>query len=582
MPAKRFTSIPYFEEGKIGEGIALILLGLMGMLPFLQWKHYYPLTDFYTEWVAALLGFCALLSAFRILHEIPRIAFVPLLLIVLVWLQYALGMIGYIQHAALVSLYLLWGALLAMLGYALKREIGLQKIIPVLAWFILAGGVLSGIAAVMQHYLIPSFIDHFITPDPSPTVFGNLAQQNHFSDYMALSIASLLYLASSKRINPIVALPIGLFMLFTLALSGSRSAWLYLGAMTMLGLLFCRGNRTLLYGSLMLLPAFLVMQLAPHLHFISGHGAVTSGQRLVEKDSGIRLYLWHEAWMMFLKAPILGVGFGEFAWHHFEYGPLFNNSRISGLYNNSHDIVMNLLAETGISGCLIVFGGILLWARRIDISRDSHAFWLFSLLSVLALHSLDEYPLWYAQFLGLFMLLMGLTESSAFRIPFQKGIVAILLVLGSYVLVDLMRDYRVLEGLLFPDYQGGKHQLPPDKLFDRLDHFNRYTLLRPYVEFSLAGMLPINSIDLDKKLELSNRAVHYAPAGMILFRDAAFLALAGKSKEAKLEIERASCASPEDILEAGKLYLTLARSNPRQFMPLVVEVGTQVKLRNIH
>jgi O-antigen ligase len=563
--------------------VALTLIGLLGVLPFIQWKHYYPITDFYTEWVAALLGFSAVIFYFRMLSELPVIATVPLLMIALVWLQYGIGLIDYAEHAALISLYLLWGALLITLGHAISRTIGLDRVVRSSAWFILVGGILSGIAAIMQHYRIPSFIDHFITPDASATVYGNLAQQNHFSDYVSIAIASLLYLVASKRLARIAALPIGAFLLFVLALSGSRSAWLYLAALSVLGAITGKKeqNSVLLYSALLLIPAFLVMQFLPHLHLISGHGAVTSGQRLLAKDSGIRLYLWREAWMMFRNAPILGVGFGQFAWHHFQYGPYFNDDRITGLYSNSHDLIMNLLAETGILGTLIVVGGIFLWARRIDMLWDSNALWIFSLLSVFALHSLDEYPLWYAQFFGLCMLLMGMAESRALRIPFFQATLAFILVLGSYFLVGLMRDYRELEGLLFPAYQSGKPPLAPAVLYDRLSHFREGTLLRPYVDFPMADMMRIDSVDLDKKLALSQRVVRYSPSGMTVYRGAAFLALAGMKKQAKEEVERASCSDPDLLIEAGKLYLSLAKSEPKAFMPLVVEVGYRIREREV-
>ena len=566
------------RAGRLG---SLLMIALMCILPFLQWKHYFPLTDFYTEWLAAFLGFLAISFNFSELRGFPGIALVPLLMTALVWLQYALGMIGYVQHVLLVSLYLLWGSLMAVLGFTLKRQFGMDRVALVLAWSILAGGILNGAAALMQHYRIHGFLDRFVTPDHAMTVYGNLAQQNHFSDYLSLSVVSLLYLAATKRIRLIAAMPIGFFLLFALALSGSRSAWLYLGAMTALGFFLSKKSKTLLYGALLLLPAFLVIQYIIQLHFISMHGTVTSGQRLISGESGIRFYLWREAWMMFLKSPVLGVGCGQFAWHHFQYGPLFNNPAISGLYNNSHDLLMNLLAETGVTGVLVVFGGIFFWARR-QASLDLSGWWLYSLLAVIAIHSLDEYPLWYAQFLGLFLFLLGLGETKSLSIPFTKALAGIVLVSGSYLLVGLMKDYRELEGLLYPSYQSGKPRLQSRVLFERLGQFNKYSLLRPYVEFPLAGMLPINAIDLDEKLELTRRAVRFSPEGMIPYREAALLALAGREREARLEIDRASCASPGDLLEAGRLYVRLTSSNPEKFLPLVVEVGNLLKSRGIH
>ena len=564
--------------------LSLILVGLMGVLPFLQWKHYYPITDFYTEWVAAFLGLCALACNYRRLSKFPLVSLVPLSLMLLVWLQFALGKITYPQQAAMVSLYLVWASLLAMLGYALKGEFGLEKIARTLAWFILAGGFASGAAAVLQHYFNHTAFDAFVTPDVSEAVYGNLAQQNHFSDYMALAMASLLYLAASGKIHRLAALPLGCFLLFMLALSGSRSAWLYLGALTLFSLIYCRKerNRVLLIAALLLVPAFALMQFLAHFPFLSGHGTLTSGDRLlvIGRDSGIRFYLWREAWMMFLKAPLLGVGFGQFAWHHFGYGPIFNDPQITGLYSNAHDIAFHLLAETGLAGTLLVFGGIFFWARRIDIAFDLHAWWLFAVLLIIALHSLDEYPLWYAHFLGIFMLFLGMGEARSLRLPCAQGVMILLLAAGSYFMAGLMRDYLDLEGLLYPSYHNGKPPLKPAALYDALYRFRKGTLLAPYVEYPMAEMMPVDETNLDSKLALSRRALHFSPSGMIVYRRAALLALAGRERAAKLEIGRAASSDPDLLEDALDLYSGLTEKYPGKFEPLVEEVKLKLKERN--
>ena len=545
----------------------------MGLIPFLQWKHYYPLTDFYTEWAAAFIGICALLFNFRRLDELPLISLVPVSLILVVWLQYFTGMIDYPQQALLISLYLSWAALISMLGHALKRDFGIEKAAAILAWCILAGGFLNAVSALIQHH---HFSLPFVTADSAETVYGNLAQQNHFSDYVSLSIASLLYLFARKKIPFFIAIPIGILELYTLALSGSRSSWLYLSAMTMLALFQYRKERALLLGALLLVPAFSLMQYAAHLFDAV---ATTSADRMlvIAKDSGIRLYLWHEAWLMFLKAPLLGVGFGQFAWHHFCYGPVLGNAAITGLYTNSHDILLNFLAETGLVGSLVLVLGIFFWARRIAMPFDIHAWWIYSLLLVMALHSLDEYPLWYAQFLGVFMLLLGFGESRALKLYMARPIAAFLLVSGSYLMTGLLLDYLHLEALLYPGYHNGKPPLKASALYDSLYRARQETLLLPYVEYPLAEMFPMNSRNLEWKLGMTERVVHFSPTGMVNYQYAALLALDGQEAKAKLQVERSEYSDPDLLEEAFGLYSGLAEKQPEKFAPLEKEVMTKLK-----
>gem|GEM_PF-6063564 len=100
--------------------ISLALVGLMWVFPFLHYRHENPLTAFDQEWWSAMLGVLALslLTAreFWRQPEIPRIAQLPIALIVVVLLQLVLGKMAYFDQALLYILYLLFAALLMLLS----------------------------------------------------------------------------------------------------------------------------------------------------------------------------------------------------------------------------------------------------------------------------------------------------------------------------------------------------------------------------------------------------------------------------------------------------------------------------------
>jgi len=102
--------------------ISLTLVGLMWVLPFLYYHHAYPLTAFYQEWGAGMLGLMAcsilLLKPFWQQPEIPRIILLPIGLMMLVLLQYLLGMVTYFDQVLLFCLYMLWVILLILLAHA--------------------------------------------------------------------------------------------------------------------------------------------------------------------------------------------------------------------------------------------------------------------------------------------------------------------------------------------------------------------------------------------------------------------------------------------------------------------------------
>jgi len=96
-------------------------------------------------------------------------------------------------------------------------------------------------------------------------------------------------------------------------------------------------QRPLLNYSLLLLAGFGLMHLIVKLPFMAGAAGVDTLQRLfADNASGsVRFYIWHEASLIFTQSPWLGVGFGQFAWHHFQMLPVLHPNNISGLYNNA-------------------------------------------------------------------------------------------------------------------------------------------------------------------------------------------------------------------------------------------------------
>lgn len=216
--------------------ISLALVGMMWVLPFLHYRHQYPLTTFYQEWWSALLGMLALVSLlardFWWQPEIPRIVQLPVMLIVVVLLQSALDKIAYFDQSLLYALYLLFAALLMMLGARLRDCFGLESMAPALAVFLLIGAELSALAGVLQHYRWDTPLNQVVVMKVSSGVFGNLAQPNHFANYIALGLASLGLLLQRRWLKAGHAAALAAPLLFVMTLSGSRSSWLYLLMMT--------------------------------------------------------------------------------------------------------------------------------------------------------------------------------------------------------------------------------------------------------------------------------------------------------------------------------------------------------------
>ncbi len=82
--------------------------------------------------------------------EIPRVTLLPIGLMLIIVVQFALGRVAYFDQAMLGALYMLWAALLIMLGQRLRQEFGLPALAATLAAFLLLGAEMQAVLGVLQ------------------------------------------------------------------------------------------------------------------------------------------------------------------------------------------------------------------------------------------------------------------------------------------------------------------------------------------------------------------------------------------------------------------------------------------------
>jgi O-antigen ligase len=541
--------------------VGLVLVGVMWSLPFVQPRHFSPLPLFYSEWLAVILGLAAMFVLMLPRHarelEIPWITLTPLALIVVLLLHLSLVKAAYAQQVFIAVLYLLWAAGLIVLGALLRREVGLPRMTVTLAWFLLAGGLLSALAAVLQHYEIRGFLEPVIATKIGYSVYGNLTQYNHFADQIALALVSVMFLYVKERTPAVVAALFSCILLFVLSVTGSRTAWLYLAAIAALaGLLYLRDksadHKRLLIFAVLLLPAFALVQVLAYSPWLTPPTRlITPSERFLEPVSGLdtRLQLWSDAWNMFLDSPLLGVGHGQYVWQHFLLASNLDAPPLASYANNAHNILLHLLAETGAIGLLVVMAGVLIWvwgSRRLKTGLD--AWWLLAVLMVLGIHSMLEYPLWYAYFLGIASILLGAGECRSFRVnlqPAPRAGIGVLMIVGWLSALSLVYNYYLLEVSLFPR--------PKNASKAELDRAHRDlmsvhgSLLTPYVELAIARALDLDTQNLDGKIEFSSRVMRFAPTPVIAYQHAALLALKGDRLGALQYLDHAAAAYPERL-----------------------------------
>ncbi|MBX3661383.1 MAG: O-antigen ligase C-terminal domain-containing protein [Burkholderiales bacterium] len=562
--------------------LGLAAATLLCVLPFLQPYHRYPLTSFYSEWLALAcgLGVIAVLMGRRAWSD-AEVPWASLPLFALAgWLivHGAAGWSPYFGQALLGALYLVWAGLLVIAGRALVRACGADAVGTVLAGALVASALLSALVGVIQHFNLITPVNDYITRLHGAAVFGNLAQANHYAALIALGLFSIAQLHSRGRLPLPAAALIALPLLFVLGLSGSRSVWLYLlaGFAWALRLRMAgddRQTRRLFAWTASFIILHYLLQLAAGYGWLAPaqREAVTAVERLFTGAASVsdRIALWQAALAIAAERPLQGVGWGGFAIAYFQHlaGPAAAGS--PGLYNNVHNLPLHLLAETGVIGASLLLLPLAwgLW-RALRARPDPAHWWLWATLGVFGLHSLLEYPLWYAYFLGIAALLLGLCPAPALRprlARFGRLIAASAVLAGAANLLFLWNDYRVFERAVRPTME----QLRDPDFVNTILRIHRNALLTPYVELSMVMPLPASAEDLQRRLALNERVIRFTPQPVLVYRQALLLAFAGRAAEARNLLAAARRAYPAAPAGFEERLAQLAREQPALFRPLL-------------
>lgn len=571
---------------------SLILVGLMFFLPFTLAIHHNPIPTFYSEWASATLGLLACLAllnkSFWQDFKVPQIALVFLGLSAILGMQWMLGMLHSSQQALLVLSYLLWAVLLVFLGAYLRRELGWEKMAITLAWCLVLGALVDVIYVSLQIALKSGVSIPFMPKFPG---YGILAQANNTADYTGLALASLMYLYAKNQIK-IHWLSLGLVLLVTLlAFSGSRSGYLYLGALTIFSVALQikaikqqNGSpqiRSLVRTSLILLPLFVVIQWLLQ-NTLPDALINLPNERLEDSMSATtgsaRFQIWFDSWRLAIQSPWLGIGTGQMRWQSFMLLDSPTPNSFKRVFEHAHNLFLHLFTEMGILAVLITLVGIVAWVRAFKWrALNLETWWLIAVLAIIGIHSQLEYPLWYAFFLGVFAFLIGAGEEKFTSYTLPKigrisavSLVSVVFVAGAVNLSTLIIAFYNLEYQIKTSVIRGKI-LDPVQYENDIRWAINYSLLRPYAEAMVASTMKPSKENLDEQLAFSEKAMQITPYKLVIYKHVLLLELKGDRAAAEKQLNRSLIALP--IKKVTQLLLLI----PRQYWNQYLEVLNAVR-----
>jgi O-antigen ligase len=317
---------------------------------------------------------------------------------------------------------MLFGALVLIQGAQAVRAADHHRLVTLFCLALVGAGLLSAIVSFVQ-FFVPSWADGtFIARTGlAGRAVGNMRQPNHLASLLLWSCVAAVWLGqggwleqqlgSARRAT--VAL-CGLLFLFVLCVlfSASRTGFIGVGLLAAWGLGSWLISAWRPRGGGMRAGPRLALSLTPVMFGLSwllvrfwthasGH-AFGAETRLSDEGAGSpsRLAILRNTWSLLQQNPWTGTGWGDF---NFAWTMTPFPDRPVAFFDHCHNMVLQLLVELGWPvGLLVVgllFAGfVLAWKRSLkDVSGAS--FCAFMVVLMIGLHSMSEYPLWYAYFL---------------------------------------------------------------------------------------------------------------------------------------------------------------------------------------
>ena len=238
---------------------------------------------------------------------------------------------------------------------------------------------------------------------------GNLRQPNHLCSLLLWAVVAAAALRELRGWPVALLALVCAALVFAVELSASRTGAVGLALLLLWGAL----DRRLSPGTRWCLVATPLMYGLAYAA-MAGYGAwsdtaIGAGARLETSGLGeagspnSRLNIWRNAWALVMAEPWTGVGFGEFnlAWSLTAFP-----GRPTAFFDHTHNLPLQLAVELGLplAGLVLVLlaWGLVQATRRVARAPGPEGLAgraAGMLVLVAALHSLVEYPLWYAYFL---------------------------------------------------------------------------------------------------------------------------------------------------------------------------------------
>lgn len=554
----------------------VVLMGLMFAIPFFNFYRYAPLGDWVTDGsFVCLLGLLFLLTV-RTEWVLGPAA---VALIMLIPVQLVSGGIfdGFVQVCVIFIMFLLALSLSGLRSKVLSnfRWLAVVILLTCLVQALIAYAQFFGLARYFHGFIV------YAVPQDKQ-VFGNFGQRNQFANFMAWGVISACYLYAIGSLRKVTFGCVLVLIVLPMTWSGSRTVIVYAAGMFLLAAYWYGRARNdavvkrMSQAVLISVVLIILLQLFSHqliglLRFSGVPVEANSGfDRFMEAGFGARRRVeWTKAWMIFKEHPWFGVGLGGYAYGSVWYEAFAGLPKVpeSVLFTNCHNLVFQLLAETGLVGCGVVLGGLYFslvpYLKRGNQSAEN--LFLLVIAMVLLGHSMLEYPLWYMPFFGMLVFVCAMSPASVlkghFRIQYSSVLKVVIGGLCIFYFANGLGKFWFIIRNNLPVYSVVENK----NAIMVLAELQKDPLWGSDASYALGNYLQPSREQLDVKISFFDRLIQYRPYSEVLLKAAMLHSLNGDAEIAHKYLAMAIASYPDDI---HKMQVILSGDRNSAYTPL--------------
>ena len=441
------------------------------------------------------------------------------------------------------------------------RPVRLAELAP-RAW--LAAALISAVLGLLQYFGLSAPLAPWVDVTAAGEAFANLRQRNQFATLTSIGLACVLWwvarpqpeavLSTSATPQPrgLDALAIAAAALLAIGNAASSSRTGMVQLLLLLALTFIWGGWRQRESRRVVLAAALAYGLAavllPRLAGLDSHASGIL-MRLQTGDSvcGSRLTLWSNVLHLIAQKPWFGWGWGELGYAHFT--TLYPGVRFCDILDNAHNLPLHLAVELGLPFALLVCAAALwaVWRARPWREQDATRRLAWTVIAVILLHSMLEYPLWY----GPFQVAFGLSLWLLWRPRRSPAVQTVLARTGPYL--SFLSAAALLGCVSYAawDYQRvsqiylGPEQRSAAYRSNTLEKISDSWLFRDQVRFARLTITTVTRSNALEQHDLAATMLHFSAEPNVIEALIESAALLGRRDEFQFYLVRYRLAFPD-------------------------------------